>query len=462
MHSIFLAILSFCCIFGNPRNSISPYFSSKPSEETVEIGGKVRFRCKVENLGESTLIWKKDGRMISAGERLIRKDARMALIDYNLEISEVTEEDRGEYICNVETFGDPLDQAHRLEVLVPPSIQSQPKDGKFVVRAGSTITLECQARGNPTPTITWTRKNLMLPNGEKILEGKSLVIQQVSRHHNGHYVCAAENGVGQQAKAEIDLQVLYPPEIVMKQSWIKSNGGIEAEVSCVVHAEPAAKVKWYKNTMILDQTENRRMEDFGKKHRLLLTNMNRRDFGNYSCMADNSLGRGRESIEVSGRPHEAVVVSPEISPYDDQYNLIWKVDSFLKIEECRILHRKIESNAVGGEQNHLSDWTNIIPTMNADSMSSSPMGLTFKGQFMFYGLEPETDYEVIIQTRNKEGWSDPSNIFKFRTRQKGYDPLEMQLTDKRSFFHSNSAVNQVASLIGPALVLMIMSRTILL
>ena len=42
-------------------------------------------------------------------------------------------------------------------VSVPASISPQPSDGKFVVRKGSTITLECEARGNPKPKITWQR-----------------------------------------------------------------------------------------------------------------------------------------------------------------------------------------------------------------------------------------------------------------------------------------------------------------
>ena len=36
--------------------------------------------------------------MISAGDIGIRKDARMKLLDQSLEISEVTEEDAGQYI----------------------------------------------------------------------------------------------------------------------------------------------------------------------------------------------------------------------------------------------------------------------------------------------------------------------------------------------------------------------------
>ena len=55
--------------------------------------------------------------MISAGDIVIRKDACMKLVGKSLGISDVTEEDAGEYICNVETFGSPLDQVHTVSVL---------------------------------------------------------------------------------------------------------------------------------------------------------------------------------------------------------------------------------------------------------------------------------------------------------------------------------------------------------
>ena len=46
-------------------------------------------------------------------------------VETNLEILEVRPEDAGTYFCNVETYGEPLDQAHTLDVLVPPSVQVQ-------------------------------------------------------------------------------------------------------------------------------------------------------------------------------------------------------------------------------------------------------------------------------------------------------------------------------------------------
>ena len=52
--------------------------------------------------------------------------------------------------------------------------------------------------------------------------------------------------------------------------------------------------------MLLDPTNNRHMETYGNKHVLILKDVKETDFGNYSCMADNSLGRKRGTIEVSG------------------------------------------------------------------------------------------------------------------------------------------------------------------
>ena len=55
-------------------------------------------------------------------------------------------------------------------------------------------------------------------------------------------------------------------------------------------------------------------------------------------------------------------------------------------------------------------------------MPDRERGLTFVGSFHFFDLEPDTEYEVIIQSRNAEGWSDPSPIFKFATQSKGLSP----------------------------------------
>ena len=44
---------------------------------------------------------------------------------------------------------------------------------------------------------------------------------------------------------------------------------------------------------------------------------------------------------------------------------------------------------------------------------------SYTGNFVFFGLTPSTEYEVIIQSRNREGWSDATDIFRFNTRSQG-------------------------------------------
>jgi len=439
-----------------------PFFTSKPNTYRAQVGNSVILICQVENLGDSSIIWKESNRIISADKQIIRKDDRLSLMDgYDLRIDNLEETDSGEYVCEIETHGSPLHQTSQLEILVPPSVQPLPQDGKFVVRKGSTITLECESKGNPPPKITWQRSNNLLPSGETTANGKSVVIQDVSRHHSGIYVCTADNQVGSPASAEIDLKVLYPPEIEVDQSWIPNEEGIEAEVSCNIYAEPPADVKWYKDTMLLDPNNNRHMETYGNRHVLILRHVSETDFGNYSCSADNSLGTQRGSIEVSGRPHAAKIVSPRLSSFKDQYNLTWSVNSFLPIEEYRILYRvntpnygndayQYASSAKTGRSSNFYnnkepvEWTNIIPTIDNPRPSHKFRNrFTYTGNFVFYGLTASTEYEVIIQSRNREGWSDASDIFRFSTRDRDYNPMELASHDQQGFFSSASSRNSV-------------------
>jgi len=445
-----------------------PYFISKSNTYRKQVGGMVTLSCQVDNLGNSTVIWKSvnSNRIISAGEVIIRKDSRFSLTHgYDLQIRNLKQSDAGEYVCEIETYGSPLDQTSTLEILVPAYVEPQPTDGKFVVRKGSTITLSCRATGNPLPTVTWQRKNNVLPSGEKTKKGLSMVIRDVTRHHAGTYTCTANNDVGQPHTAEIDLRVLYSPEIEVDQSWIRTNDGIEAEVSCNIHSEPKAEVKWYKDTMLLDPTNNRHMEVYGNRHVLTLKSVKETDFGNYSCMADNSLGRERGSIEVSGRPHRAKILSSNLGFKKDQYNLTWTVDSFLPIEEYRILYRvnlppyhAIEKNRPGRVAKNQrdsnksprfldsqpSEWTNIIPqipnTSNKSPYDYQMIGNSFSytGNFVFFGLTPSTEYEVIIQSRNREGWSDATDIFRFNTRSQDFNPLEQPYQHQGYFSGSDT------------------------
>lgn len=60
-----------------------------------------------------------------------------------------------------------------------------------------------------------------------------------------------------------------------------------------------------------------------------------------SCVADNSLGRAKKYIEVSGRPGTAQFISPPYGRSKDTYNLTWTIESVPPLDEIRLLYRKL-------------------------------------------------------------------------------------------------------------------------
>lgn len=77
---------------------------------------------------------------------------------YNLELRDLKASDAAEYTCQIGSIV-PKELVHKLEVLVPPKIDYvSPTGGRVDVTRGSLVRLECSAKGNPPPRITWTRK----------------------------------------------------------------------------------------------------------------------------------------------------------------------------------------------------------------------------------------------------------------------------------------------------------------
>ena len=95
---------------------------------------------QVANIGTSTLIWKKDNRIISAGQIVIRKDKRFTLDGYNLTMDSVQVRDEGEYVCEVETYNEPIQQMNILIVLVPAQVEPNPQVGVcFILFFNTTV-----------------------------------------------------------------------------------------------------------------------------------------------------------------------------------------------------------------------------------------------------------------------------------------------------------------------------------
>ena len=75
---------------------------------------------------------------------------------------------------------------------------------------GEKATLECQAMGNPAPSIRWRRESgLVVIDGSRIKEEmeNKLVIERLTLGDGGKYQCEVNNGVGTPIRRDVMLHV---------------------------------------------------------------------------------------------------------------------------------------------------------------------------------------------------------------------------------------------------------------
>ena len=105
------------------------------------------------------------------------------------------------------------------------------------------------------------------------------------------------------------------PEIDVEAEKVHSGVGKEAHLTCIVHGEPrpsvsdylnvsvlnfllshSFQVRWFKENSELSNNNRVKIESKESSHRhtLILRGLaSQRDFGNYSCVAENSLGSSK-------------------------------------------------------------------------------------------------------------------------------------------------------------------------
>ncbi|CAO1420128.1 unnamed protein product, partial [Diamesa tonsa] len=385
------------------------------------------------------------------------KTSTTTVTGYNLELRDVRVTDAGDYACQIGTL-EAREIIHKLEVLVPPKIDYISPGGRLDVAKGAQIRLECRGSGNPTPKIYWSRKNNLMPNGEANLTGNVFEMLHADRHSAGHYRCTADNRVGTADTRDVFVNVLFAPEIEVERPFIHTGLGYEAQLSCLVHAEPPPNVIWYKDTTQLGTTEQHSQQNRGNRYTLTIRNVTYSDLVNYTCQASNNLGKDRGALSLSGIPTICYFDSKAISDHRDRYNITWNVQSYSPIREYRLFYRqqtsksymlthqiqqhldKSHENNVGTQHHNIytppystsmaDQWENVvIPEQFPEYFPSQPSTFNLNqyhlgGHINFHhhmsylikNLSPSTNYEARVQARNDHGWNKLSNVYHFSTR----------------------------------------------
>uniref|UniRef100_A0A667WI92 receptor protein-tyrosine kinase n=1 Tax=Myripristis murdjan TaxID=586833 RepID=A0A667WI92_9TELE len=188
----------YCCLanngIGEPAKScgalqlkMKPQIKRHPTNVTLLIESKAVLPCVTLGNPKPDVTWLKD-------DELIKVSDRVSILDYGaLKIHNIQKEDAGQYRCVARnSFGLAFSKPVTIEVQAPARILRVPKEKR--VAYGSQVSLECNATGNPVPTITWLENgNTVSRPAQSVCMCVILSVLKVTVNKPALYTCLASN-----------------------------------------------------------------------------------------------------------------------------------------------------------------------------------------------------------------------------------------------------------------------------
>uniref|UniRef100_A0A3B5MIY5 Uncharacterized protein n=1 Tax=Xiphophorus couchianus TaxID=32473 RepID=A0A3B5MIY5_9TELE len=270
-----------------PCVGLSSFFA-EPSSQTVTTGGSARFECQIEGVPTPVITWQKDKVTITDETRFI------SLPNGVLQILKVTKEDEGFYRCvasnserkNISSEARLTVTTGSIDSPSPVVIVAPPQNATVVL--GHPAVMECVARGQPKPLVSWSREDGEPISTDVIVLATNLVIRDTRRHHAGVYVCRANKPKTREfVFAAAELRVAAPPVIVQPPESVSLSRGNTARFLCNSSGEPFPVLHWLKNGQPIRSFRRMKVQSPGV---LLINQLALEDAGYYQCIAENGLG----------------------------------------------------------------------------------------------------------------------------------------------------------------------------
>ncbi|KAL1250062.1 hypothetical protein QQF64_021067, partial [Cirrhinus molitorella] len=280
----------------------SPIISIEPHSAAVKQGDSASFRCRVHSGAQPVrLEWKPTNNLPLPDNVKIGTDNSV------MTITNAQAKNQGTYRCVASNlFG----MTHSIASLI---VRESPKAvvtpaGPVRIRVGDPINLECQAAGEPRPSVRWHR----LDNNRKTMLSSpvpadySAVMQiLVARpEDSGTYVCTAQNNQGTtETRIEVFVeggsQVPTVPRASVREPMVVVVEGSTTTLHCDAHGFPKPTITWSKERSSLPWRH--KIVD----NSLVLPNVGRQDSGQYVCNATNHMGTSEVTImlEVDTPPY---------------------------------------------------------------------------------------------------------------------------------------------------------------
>ncbi|XP_078144123.1 basement membrane-specific heparan sulfate proteoglycan core protein [Centroberyx gerrardi] len=245
-----------------------------PQVEVKAQGSAVEFTCSAAGGIETKIEWLKEGGALPPNHHV--KDGV-------LRIENLEQSNEGVYICRASSvYGQAQDTA-KLTIQALPKVMINVRTSIQTVMVGNSVEFECQAVGDPQPTVKWSKVGGSLPT-HIMVKGGMLKIEQVTEADAGQYRCTATNDVGS-VQSQVVLNVQSLPQIAALPETKEVTVGSDAVLPCVASGYPVPEIKWSK------LGEELPPKCFQEVNVLTVPRVSHEDSGTYVCTASNKQGK---------------------------------------------------------------------------------------------------------------------------------------------------------------------------
>ncbi|XP_071543682.1 uncharacterized protein [Panulirus ornatus] len=371
----------------------------------LEEGRRTQLSCTVTG-GDLpiTINWLKDGRHLQHDPDVESKQVSefsMALI-----FKRLREHHSGSYTCEAANAAAAVNHTAALRVKVSPKWVVEPSSGKALV--GSTVLLNCGARGYPTPIVTWkmaTGKAAqdfqpMVVDGIRSTQAAngSLVLQDTKTSDAGWYRCTAANSVGKPISKDVQLTVHAPARVVTEGRRVTGHAGQTVMVACEATGDPVLTLTWRRHHAPVTPSHRTSIREskVGSMVRAVLKirAVTPADAGAYTCLATNPHGDHSQVFDIA-------IIEPPTAPGAVTVSEITSRSAVISWTLPQPASVTIQYKAAAEES-----WASHGRNVSVGQWTSS---------HVVTGLVPHRTYAVRLMAHNDLGVSQPSHTHVFTT-----------------------------------------------
>ncbi|XP_047520438.1 neuroglian isoform X2 [Pieris napi] len=195
---------------------------------------------------------------------------------------------------------------------------------------GKKVELYCIYGGTPLPQVVWKKDGRTILSSQRITQdnyGKTLVIKRAGYEDQGTFTCEISNGVGQAQSYSIQLNVEAAPFFIEEPQFQNLAEGETAIIHCKAGGTPEPSITWVHNGKPIEQAETNPRRQVASNS-ILITDLVKKDTGNYGCNATNSNGYVYKDVYINVQS-----IPPEIKEGPEN---LTKVDGSEAVLKCRV------------------------------------------------------------------------------------------------------------------------------